>query len=390
MHRTADAVVIGAGVNGASTAYNLVKAGLRKVVLLEKGLIASGGTGRSAAIIRQHYSHPDLVRLVKRSVEIFHGFDDEIGGSPGFVNCGWAFLVPEYVSEGFGRNLEMQRSMGIDTREIDKRQLLEMEPRIDLSDVHRIAWEPGAGYADPHATTAAYAGRFRDRGGQLLPLTPVEGLRVESGKIAGVRTAQGEISTEVVVNAAGPWADRVAAWAGVQAPIQVTREEEILMETSEVGGPPRLVFSDMAKAIYYRPHGSSRTLVGRGFPKEYQQVDPDGYERSADADFVRETHDRFLQRFPSFDRALAIEAYTGLYDVTPDWNPILGRVEEVEGFYMCAGFSGHGFKIAPGVGELMAEEIVGGEARTADISRFSLSRFQRGDLIGGAYGGNRA
>lgn len=390
MVRTADAVVIGAGVNGASTAYNLVKAGLRNVILLEKGLIASGGTGRSAAIIRQHYSHPDLVRLVKRSVEIFHHFDDEIGGSPGFVNCGWAFLVPEYVSEGFSRNLEMQRSMGIDTREIDRRQLLEMEPRIDLSDVHRIAWEPGAGYADPHATTAAYAGRFRDRGGRLLPLTPVEGLSVAGGKIAGVRTTRGEISTEVVVNAAGPWSGRVAAWAGVEAPIQVTREEEILIETAEVGGPPRLVFSDMAKAIYYRPHGSSRTLVGRGFPKEYQQVDPDGYERSADADFIRETHDRFLQRFPSFDRALAIEAYTGLYDVTPDWNPILGRVEGVEGFYMCAGFSGHGFKIAPGVGELMAEEIVAGETRSADITRFSLSRFQQGDLIEGAYGGNRA
>ena len=390
MVRTADAVVIGAGVNGASTAYNLVKAGLRKVVLLEKGLIASGGTGRSAAIIRQHYSHPDLVRLVKRSVEIFHHFDDAVGGSPGFVNCGWAFLVPEYVSPGFDRNLEMQRSLGIDTREIDRRQLLEMEPRIDLGGVDRIAWEPGAGYADPHATTAAYAGRFRDRGGQLLPLTPVEGLRVEGGRVAAVRTAQGEISTGVVVNAAGPWAGRVAAWAGVKAPIQVTREEEILMETAEVGGPPRLVFSDMAKAIYYRPHGSSRTLVGRGFPKEYQQVDPDRFERSADPDFIRETRDRFLQRFPSFDRALVIDAYTGLYDVTPDWNPILGKVEGVEGFYMCAGFSGHGFKIAPGVGELMAEVIVAGQARSADIGRFSLSRFQRGDLIEGAYGGNRA
>ena len=390
MVRTADAVVIGGGVNGASTAYNLAKAGLRKVILLEKGLIASGGTGRSAAIIRQHYSHPDLVRLVKRSVQIFHHFDDEIGGSPGFVNCGWAFLVPDYVSEGFDRNLEMQRNLGIDTREIDRRQLLEMEPRIDLSGVDRIAWEPGAGYADPHATTAAYAGRFQDRGGQLLPLTPVEGLRVEGGRIAGVRTAQGEISTEVVVNAAGPWAGRVAGWAGVEAPIQVTREEEILMETAEVGGPPRLVFSDMAKAIYYRPHWSSRTLVGRGFPKDYQQVDPDRFERSADPDFIRETRNRFLQRFPTFGKAPAIDAYTGLYDVTPDWNPILGKVEGVGGFYMCAGFSGHGFKIAPGVGELMAEEIVNGQARTADIGRFSLSRFQHGDLIEGAYGGNRA
>ncbi len=390
MVRTADAVVIGAGVNGASTAYNLAKAGLRKVILLEKGLIASGGTGRSAAIIRQHYSHPDLVRLVKRSVQIFHHFDDEIGGSPGFVNCGWAFLVPDYVSEGFDRNLEMQRQLGIDTREIDRRQLLEMEPRIDLSGVDRIAWEPGAGYADPHATTAAYAGRFQDRGGQLLPLTPVEGLRVEGGRIAGVHTAQGEISTEVVVNAAGPWAGRVAGWAGVEAPIQVTREEEILLETAEVGGPPRLVFSDMAKAIYYRPHWSSRTLVGRGFPKDYQQVDPDRFERSAAPDFIRETRERFLQRFPTFDKALAIDAYTGLYDVTPDWNPILGKVEGVGGFYMCAGFSGHGFKIAPGVGELMAEEIVNGRARTADIGRFALSRFQHGDLIEGAYGGNRA
>ena len=388
--KTADAVVIGAGVNGASTAFNLARAGLRKVVLLEKGLIASGGTGRSAAIIRQHYSHPDLVRLVKRSLEIFHHFDDQIGGSPGFVNCGWAFLVPEYVSEGFSRNLEMQRSLGIDTREIDRRQLREMEPRIDLSGVDRIAWEPGAGYADPHATTAAYVQRFLDRGGQLLSLTPAEGLRVEGGRIAGVLTGEGEISTGVVVNAAGPWAGRVARWAGVEAPIQVTREEEILMETAEVGGPPRLVFSDMAKAIYYRPHGASRTLVGRGYPKEYRQVDPERFERAADADFIRETRDRFLQRFPSFGRALAIDAYTGLYDVTPDWNPILGKVEGVEGFYMCAGFSGHGFKIAPGVGELMAEEIAGGQARTADISRFALSRFQQGDLIQGAYGGNRA
>ena len=277
MVRTADAVVIGAGVNGSSTAYNLVKAGLRKVVLLEKGLIASGGTGRSAAIIRQHYSHPDLVRLVKRSVEIFHHFDDAVGGSPGFVNCGWAFLVPEYVSEGFSRNLEMQRSMGIDTREIDRRQLLEMEPRIDLSDVHRIAWEPGAGYADPHATTAAYAVRFRDRGGRLLPLTPVEGLSVaREGRSAGVRTPRGEISTEVVVNAAGPWSGRVAAWAGVEAPIQVTREEEILMETAEVGGPPRLgVFGHGQGHLLPSP----RILPHPGRPRISQGVPAGGPRR---------------------------------------------------------------------------------------------------------------
>ena len=179
--KTADAVVIGAGVNGASTAFNLARAGLRKVVLLEKGLIASGGTGRSAAIIRQHYSHPDLVRLVKRSLEIFHHFDDQIGGSPGFVNCGWAFLVPEYVSEGFSRNLEMQRSLGIDTREIDRRQLREMEPRIDLSGVDRIAWEPGAGYADPHATTRRLRAALPRPGRPTVVPDPRRGLEGRRG-----------------------------------------------------------------------------------------------------------------------------------------------------------------------------------------------------------------
>lgn len=390
MVKTADAVVIGAGVNGASTAYNLVKAGLKKVVLLDKGLIASGGTGRSAAIIRQHYSHPELVRMVKRSVEIFHHFDDEIGGNSGFVNCGWAFLVPEYVSDGFARNLEMQRSLGIDTREIDREELRRMEPRIHLSDVHRITYEPGSGYADPHATTYAYVQRFRERGGKLLPMTAAEGLTVENERIAGVRTRQGDIATRVVVNAAGPWADRIGRWAGFKVPIEVTREEEILIETVDVGGPPKLVFSDMAKAIYYRPDGPSRTVVGRGFPKEYECVDPNRFNQSADDAFIQETHGLFVQRFPSFNKALPIDAYTGLYDVTPDWNPILGKVDGVQGFYMCAGFSGHGFKIAPCVGEVMAEEITAGKARAADISGFALSRFEQGNLIQGAYGGNRA
>ena len=325
MVKTADAVVIGAGVNGASTAFNLARAGLRKVVLLEKGLIASGGTGRSAAIIRQHYSHPDLVRLVKRSLEIFHHFDDQIGGSPGFVNCGWAFLVPEYVSEGFSRNLEMQRSLGIDTREIDRRQLLEMEPRIDLSGVHRIAWEPGAGYADPHATTAAYVQRFLDRGGQLLPLTPAEGLRVEGGRIAGVLTGEGEISTGVVVNAAGPWAGRVARWAGVEAPIQVTREEEILMETAEVGGPPRLVFRTWPRPFTIALTGLRAPWLAGDIPRSTGRWIPNASSGRPMTHFIRETRDRFLQRFPSFGRALAIDAYTGLYDVSPGLEPHSGE-----------------------------------------------------------------
>jgi glycine/D-amino acid oxidase-like deaminating enzyme len=146
----------------------------------------------------------------------------------------------------------------------------------------------------------------------------------------------------------------------------------------------------MCKAIYYRPHGKSHTLLGRGFPKEYEYVDPDHYKESADPKFIDETSSLFTTRMPTFEDALMVNAYTGLYDVTPDWYPVLGRVSDVKGLVLCAGFSGLGFKLAPAIGELIAEEVVDGRAHSIDISRFNLSRFQTGKLFKAAYGGNRA
>lgn len=387
---TADVVIIGAGINGAATAYNLLRKGVKRVLVLERHLLASGGTGRSAAIIRQHYSNEELVRMVRRSVELFSQFDAQIGGDCGFVNTGWAFLTPQYVSDGFARNLALGQRLGVQVREITRDELRALDPRIDLSDVARIAYEPGSGYADPIAATHAYLKRVIDLGGELRTLTPATGLAVSGGKIKGVRTAAGDISCAAVLNAAGPWADRVAAWAGVKLPLMVTREEEVIFETAPVGGGPRLCFSDMAKAIYYRPHGRSRMLVGRGYPKEYEQVDPDHHRALVNESFIEELSARVHQRWPSFTKALPIDAYTGLYDVTPDWHPVLGRVESVEGLYLCAGFSGHGFKIGPAVGELMAEEIVDGKASSIPIARFNVSRFERGETFTAAYGGNRA
>jgi sarcosine oxidase subunit beta len=387
--QTADAVVIGAGINGAATAMNLVKRGMKSVVLIDKHLIASGGTGRSAAIIRQHYSNEELVRMVKRSVEVFSHFDDEIGGDCGFVNTGWAFFVPASVAEGFEKNVAMGRRLGVDVREIDPEDLRAIEPRVQIDDVARIAYEPGSGYADPVRTTHAYVRRFVELGGRLQTLTAVTGLTQSRGRISGVQTDQGEFATGVVVNAAGPWAARIARWVGVELPIEVTREEEIIVETADAGGPPKLCFSDMAQAFYYRPHGPTQMLVGRGYPKEYETVDPDAFRAPVAVPFIRELRDRLHRRWPCFRGSVAVNSYTGLYDVTPDWHPVLGPVDGVKGFYLCAGFSGHGFKIGPAVGELMAELIENGSP-TVPLDRFRLERFRGGDLVTAAYGGNRA
>jgi len=177
---------------------------------------------------------------------------------------------------------------------------------------------------------------------------------------------------------------------GVEIPIRVTREEGIICETLDVGGPPRLCFSDMAKAIYYRTEVTERTLFSRGFSKEYQYVEPDGYNREVDTTFIDEITERFHAPWPSFTKALFVNSYTGLYDVTLDWHPVGGRIDQVSGLIMCAGFSGHGFKIAPSIGEPMAEEVVDGTAHSIDIERFNLRRFERGGLFTAAYGAKRA
>ena len=387
--QTADAVVIGAGINGAATAYNLVRRGMKRVVLLDRHVIAAGGTGKSAAIVRQHYSTPQLAAMVKRSVDIFADFDEVIGGDAGYVACGWAFLVPDYVSDGFVQNLAMQQRLGIDTGEISKDELLAIEPRLQLDDVHRIAYEPGSGYADPIATTHAYVHRFRELGGDLRQMTTATGLTVAGGAVKAVQIGEDQIATDIVVNAAGPWAGRVAAWAGVHLPIEITREQEVVIETAACGGPPKLAFSDMAQAVYYRPDGATRTLFGRGYPKQYEHVEADSYNESADNDFIVEAHARLIRRIPSFKDAIFIRAFAGLYDVTPDWHPILGVVDHVRGLHLCAGFSGHGFKIGPAIGEVMADLIMSGQS-SIDVSTLGPGRFANNELVASAYGGNRA
>lgn len=386
--KTYDAVVIGAGINGAATAYNLVHRGLKRVLLIDRHLIASGGTGKTAGICRRHYSNAELVTLVRRGVEIFTHFDDIVGGDPKFVRTGWAFLVPEDVSERLTETLKKVQDGGVTNVEIGKEDLAKIEPRIDLSDVHRVIYDQDSGYADPHASTYCYVKRFLERGGALRTLSPVVRIETNHGLLT-VATADEAFETPVVVNAAGPWADRIAAHVGLDVPLKVTRESEIIIECADAGGPPRLCYSDMAKAIYYRPAGAHRALLGRGFPKPYEYVDPDNYDHRVDPPFINDVRRRFHERLPALRDALMIESYVGLYDVTPDWHPILGKTD-VDGFYMCAGFSGHGFKTGPAVGEVMAEEIIDGKGSLVDLSRFSLNRFARNELFTFAYGGNRA
>jgi sarcosine oxidase, subunit beta len=386
---TVDAVVIGAGINGASIAYNLAKRGSKNIAIVERSTIASGGTGKSAAIVRQHYSNEVLIRMVKRSRDIFEFFADEIGGSAGFVKTGYFFFVPDYASDAFDANMALQQKLGIKTRAISKEDAREISPQIDSIDAERIAYEPDSGYADPYESTISYLQAAQMLGARFYQSCPVQSIRVHKSKVQGVVTPKVEFSTGVVVNVSGPWANKLGAMVKIKYPMQVTREQEVILRPQSPLDAPKLTVSDMCNAIYFHPFGRD-LLVGRGYPKEYQEVDPDSYSEGSDPEFVEDTVERIVKRAPGMKTAMILKGYSGLYDVTPDWHPIISGHPEVEGFYSAIGFSGHGFKLAPAVGEAVAELIAEGKSKSADLSLFSPDRFINGKVFKAAYGGNRA
>jgi sarcosine oxidase subunit beta len=389
MARTADVVVIGAGINGASIAYNLARKGCRHVVVVEKYLVASGGTGKSAAIVRQHYSTETLVKMVKRCRDIFEHFGEMVGGSAGFVKTGYFFLVPSYAVEKFADNVAMQQRLGVRTSIVSGQEARSIAPQLDFSDAPGIAYEPDSGYADPYQATASYLTRARELGVEIRQMSPVRAVRVKNGAVEAVHTDAEEFATRTVVNVSGPWAKVIGAMANLSYPIQVTREQEVVFRPRATPDCPNITVSDMCNAIYFHPSGAEM-LVGRGFPKEYEEVDPDHYLESADHEFIEEIGERLVKRIPTLAEAMPIKGYSGLYDVTPDWHPIIGLHAELHGFVSVVGFSGHGFKLAPVVGEAVAELIMDGSAQTADLSMLSPDRFAKGTLIQAAYGGNRA
>lgn len=389
----ADAVVIGGGITGASIAYNLAARGLRHVYLLERRLLGAGGTGRSSAIIRMHYSHEVLVRLARRSLEVFEHFADTIGGNAGFVRTGWLLLVPQEAAAALRTNVTLLRRCGVETLVLDPNDVCAMIPELNPEGIAAAAFEPGSGYADPHGILMGYAARIRALGGTVRTMCAVRRIRVSGGRVAGVDTDEGPIDAPVVVVAAGPWSPSLLMSADSTAnlPITVTREMDAVCRPRVPFRSPVPTVSSVCDRIYLRPDVGSTLLVGRGYPKEMEVVDPDRYPEQADFGFLEFVSGRLAHRFPALGDAELTNGYAGVYDVTPDWHPVLDRVPGVEGLYCAAGFSGHGFKLGPAVGEVMAEMILEGQARSIPTSPLRWTRFSEGDFLRGAYGeGNRA
>ena len=379
---TADIVVVGGGVNGTSIAMHLARMGAGKVVLVERGGLAGGATGQSGAMVREHYQHPVLVKMAVESSRIFHNFADAIGGDAGFIQTGRLLLFPEIDQEAARANVDMNRSLGANIETVEPSQLAEIVPNMNTDGVAVGAFEPISGYADPVATTYAYAGRARDHGAEILTQTTVTGVAAPGGKITGVETDRGLISTTAAVAAIGPWCNRLAANVGEHLPVTPIRVQMAHWRRPPVLEDMTTIIIDHTQGVYLRADSGHRTLVGGEAPSDLKEgVDPNSYKLNVDHDKVLDFWGRVSRRFPDFAAAVFRGGYAALYDLTPDGSPILDRSSTTEGLFWAVGFSGHGFKLSPVVGRIVAELVMHGESKDHPVHRFAAARFATGETL---------
>ena len=383
MSETADIVVIGGGVMGTSIAFELARRRVGRVLVLEKAFLGAGSTGKSGAIIRQHYSHPLTAGMAQFGLRFFEHFSSVVGGPPVFTHAGMVLIVAAKDREILEANLAMQRGLGIKTKVVSREELRSIDPQAALGDDEVAGYEEEAGYCEALQVVASLAGAARRLGAEIREDSPVTGIQLEGSRVASVVTPAGTISTRTVVLAAGPWAARVAATAGVRLPVQPCRTQVALFRRPCEFGPPRPVYGDFRNQIYFKPTHGEMMHVGNIDPREQQAiVDPDDFNEVADREFVHEMRGKLTSRYPAMRRGMGRGGFGALYAVTPDWHPILDRLPGVDGAFVATGFSGHGFKMSPAVGTLIAELVVDGAVRSFDTHALRVTRFAEGELFG--------
>jgi len=383
---TADVVIVGGGIEGAAAAWAVAQRGVTDVFVAERNTVGSGMTGKSSGIVRCHYGVSSLAAMATVGLEVFEKAEEIFGTDIGFRQTGYVVGVGEPNVDSMRKSLAAQRAVGVQTEEIDQSEVARMWPFADLSPFAAFGWEARGGYGDAYMTAQAFAVSARAAGVRIRQGTAVAGLSIVDDRVTGVRLADGtEISTGTVVVATGAWTQPFLAPYGVDVPIRVVREQIVTIAPgTEIGSVP--VFSDLVSLQYVRPEVGGDILFGNSDLSDAEEADPDNYSNRATDGFVDLTVAKVGNRFPGLTDAAITGSYAGCYDVTPDWNPVISRTG-IDGLVVAAGFSGHGFKIAPAVGRLVADLVVDGRSADPRIPEtdFRLSRFAENDLLTSPY-----
>jgi sarcosine oxidase subunit beta len=381
--RTADVVIVGGGCMGASVAYHLTRRGITDVVLLEREkLLATGSTGRNAGGVRHQFSNAANIRLSLESIVLLERFGDEVGSPIDFHQDGYLFLLSSEASvETFRRNVDLQRSLGVEVDWIEPSEVARIAPGVGVDGVLAATFCAKDGIADPNGVTMGFAKAAQAAGAAIERDTEVTGIRVDGSRIASVETSRGTIETGTVVNAAGPWARHIGRLAGVDVPVDPYRRHIFIAAVDRaVAHVPRshVMVIDFGTTFYFHREGAG-VLFGMGDPDETPTFDT-----TVQWDFAAKVTEVAATRLPALSDAPISHAWAGLYEMSPDGNPIIGPAAGIEGLFLINGFSGHGFQHSPAAGRIVAD-LISGRDPNMDLTPFAHDRFAKGLAAGERY-----
>lgn len=376
MIKTADVVIIGGGISGVAIAYNLLKKGVKNVVVIEKNYLASAATGRCGAGIRQQWGTEMNCKLTKYSCEFFENMQEELqyDGDIEFKQGGYLILSStQKEHEQFKKNVALQNSIGINSKLLTLDEAKEIVPFLNTEGLISATFHQKDGHLNPFHATQAYADAAKRLGAHIYTFTEVTDVLVEAGKIKGVRTTKGDISTNVVVNAAGGYAQLLGNMVGLELPVFSERHQILVTEAVEPILDPMVMSFSLNLYCQQVPHGGF--IMGRG-----DEGEPRDLRITSGWHFLEEMTKTITRVLPPLKDVRFLRQWAGLYNITQDRQPIYGPVDEVEGFYLAIGYSGHGFMLAPATGLIIAEAILG-EEPSLPTKELHLNRFKSGNLI---------
>ncbi|MGA1202208.1 MAG: NAD(P)/FAD-dependent oxidoreductase [Planctomycetota bacterium] len=386
MGRSFDAVIIGGGIMGAWIALELAQRGAGEILLLEKSSPGAGSSGKSGAILRQHYSHPTSICMARHSLDRYARFEEEFGIDIGFHRTGMVFIAGADSAADIEENVALQRQHGVDASVIGADELQELEPTGRFTEGECAAWEPEAGYVHPLRAVYGCLEVAMREGVTVRTGVAVRSIEVVQGRASAVRLDDGErVEAGHIINAAGPWARKLLEPHAGDLPLRAIRPEQAYFEPPSGSIEKRTIYGDMVTGLYWKPEAAGWTRVGCLSFDADPEVDPDHYDEGVDGRFIQRCRARLSERLPHYRRSASWGGCGALYTVTPDARAIIGPVAGIAGLTLVSGFSGHGFKMGPAVGCGVAGMVTGTETGPLEPEFFTVDRFSRVSTQGGRY-----
>ena len=385
MSASADTAIVGAGIVGLATAHALCRDDAGSVALFDRALPGSGDSGRSFSMVRSHYSNAVTARLAMAGSRTIMNWHEEVGvADAGFVRCGYLLTVPPGLADACRGNVALLQSLGLDTRFLEADEIGDVEPELSLEGVVGAAYEPDGGFADAQKMCLGWFTAAARRGLRHHLGRAVDSIRVEAGRAVGLETADGFVPTGRIVLATGAWANDLLRPLGAGQPIELRRLQVLVGRTPPGGALPSAVCSDAVTNVVVRPD-RGRQFCAVAYAGEDPLERADDCDHGLSAGYEDAVRRGLRARYPRLADFELVRGFAGPYDVTPDWNPIIGPCPGIDGLYLAVGWSGHGFKLSPAVGEVVAAEITG-RTPPIDVGELRPERFAEGRLLELAYG----